>query len=478
MSRSKNRKIADLISGTTFDDGVVAASEVTGLHPVASTGNFNELENKPAPFDPATLAGVAVSGSFNDLSDQPAPFDPATLSTVAVSGSFNDLSNQPAPFDPSTLATVATTGAYSSLSGTPALITNTNQLTNGAGYITTSGVAVATSAPTGSDGQLYYNTSEDKLYCFNATKGIWEFVVIEAGLVANTVSGSQLFTTAGSFTWSPPSGVNNFAVVAVGAGAKGGDYGPGGGGGALAYANFIVTTSTDVWNIDVGLCDTSTYPTNIGGGYSRLYKTGGTDIVKAGGGAPLTAGFYNNARDGQGSAGGVFLTGDGGGHGGRGGNMNDELYKAAGGGGAGGYSGNGGRGGDGRGNGQSGSGGGGGGGGNGYSNNGYATGTGGGGVGLNGQGSNGAGGTSINNASSPTSLATGGGGGSGGATAASMSYNSGNAAGGAQGGTYGGGGGATSNNSVNSSNGSNGAVRIVWKTGNPAAYYFPSTNVN
>ena len=53
MSRSKNRKIADLISGGTFDDGVVAASEVTGLHTVASTGNFNELENKPTPFDPA-----------------------------------------------------------------------------------------------------------------------------------------------------------------------------------------------------------------------------------------------------------------------------------------------------------------------------------------------------------------------------------------------------------------------------------------
>ena len=84
MSRSKNRKIADLISGGTFDDGVVAASEVTGLHTVASTGNFNELENKPAPFDPATLAGVAVSGSFNDLSDQPAPFDPSTLATVAT----------------------------------------------------------------------------------------------------------------------------------------------------------------------------------------------------------------------------------------------------------------------------------------------------------------------------------------------------------------------------------------------------------
>jgi|TARA_B110000902_G_scaffold59143_1_gene69357 hypothetical protein len=340
------------------------------------------------------------------------------------------------------------------------------------------GVNVHTSAPTGSDGQLYYHTTEDKLYCFNASKGIWEVVTIQAGLVANTVSGSQVFTTAGSFTWTPPSGVNNFAVVAVGAGAKGGDYGPGGGGGALAYANGIVTTSTDVWNIDVGLSDTTFYPNNVGGGYSRLYKTGGTDTVKAGGGAPIGASHYNNGTTGQGSAGGVFLTGDGGGHGGRGGNMDGALYKAAAGGGAGGYSGNGGRGADGTGNGQAGSGGGGGGGGNGHSTSGYATGTGGGGVGLSGQGSNGAGGSSTNNGGSGTTLSTGGGGGSGGATAASMSYNSGNAAGGAQGGAYGGGGGATTNNIANSANGSNGAVRIVWKTGNPAAYYFPSTNVN
>ena len=183
MSRSKNRKIADLISGGTFDDGVVAASEVTGLHTVASTGNFNELENKPAPFDPATLADVAVSGSFNDLADQPAPFDPATLSTVAVSGSFNDLSNQPAPFDPatlstvavsgsfndlsnqptpfnpSTLATVATTGAYSSLSGTPSIPS--------AGSL-----PVAASSPaSGNEGSLYYNTTEDQLYL--RTGSIW-----------------------------------------------------------------------------------------------------------------------------------------------------------------------------------------------------------------------------------------------------------------------------------------------------------------
>jgi hypothetical protein len=61
--------MADLISGGTFDDGVVAASEVTGLHSVASTGDFNELENKPTPQTAAQLltAVKTVDGSGSGL---------------------------------------------------------------------------------------------------------------------------------------------------------------------------------------------------------------------------------------------------------------------------------------------------------------------------------------------------------------------------------------------------------------------------
>ena len=66
MSRSKNRKIADLISGGTFDDGVVAASEVTGLATVATSGSFSDLSNQPTPFDPSTLgtASTQATGAF------------------------------------------------------------------------------------------------------------------------------------------------------------------------------------------------------------------------------------------------------------------------------------------------------------------------------------------------------------------------------------------------------------------------------
>ena len=59
------------------------------------------------------------------------------------------------------------------VNGTTVIDDNRNlvNIASGAG-----GVPVETSDPTGSDGQLYYNTSEYELYCFNATKGIWESI--------------------------------------------------------------------------------------------------------------------------------------------------------------------------------------------------------------------------------------------------------------------------------------------------------------
>jgi len=53
------------------------------LSSVASSGNYNDLSNKPA------LKTVATSGSYNDLSNRP------SLSAVATSGSYNDLTNKP-----------------------------------------------------------------------------------------------------------------------------------------------------------------------------------------------------------------------------------------------------------------------------------------------------------------------------------------------------------------------------------------------
>ena len=72
----------------------------------SKTVNYNDLQNKPSLF----------SGNYNDLSNQPSLF----------SGSYNDLSNKPSLFS----------GSYNDLSDKPTIPTNNNQLTNGAGYIT------------------------------------------------------------------------------------------------------------------------------------------------------------------------------------------------------------------------------------------------------------------------------------------------------------------------------------------------------
>ena len=90
---------------------------------------IDEINGKKV--DKETGKGL-FSGSYNDLTNKP------SLATVATSGSYNDLFNKPS------LSTVATSGSYNDLSNKPTIPTNTNQLTNGAGFITSSGTSAYT----------------------------------------------------------------------------------------------------------------------------------------------------------------------------------------------------------------------------------------------------------------------------------------------------------------------------------------------
>lgn len=119
--------------GGTSDHRQLTNRDASGQHPISAiTGLQSALDAKAAA---SSLATVATSGNYNDLSNKPTI--PAaqvqsdwteadntavdyiknkpTLATVATSGSYNDLTNKP------TLAAVATSGAYSDLSGTPTL---------------------------------------------------------------------------------------------------------------------------------------------------------------------------------------------------------------------------------------------------------------------------------------------------------------------------------------------------------------------
>lgn len=92
---------------------LAAKANTADLASVAFSGAYADLSGKPS------LATVATSGAYSDLSGKP------NLATVATSGSYNDLSNKPA------LKTVATSGSYNDLSNKPTIPTVPSNLTLG-----------------------------------------------------------------------------------------------------------------------------------------------------------------------------------------------------------------------------------------------------------------------------------------------------------------------------------------------------------
>ena len=164
-----------------------------------------------------------------------------------------------------------------------------------------------------------------------------------------TVSGQQEWTTAGTHTFTVPTGVYSICVVCVGGGGGGStvnNYNAGSGGG-LGWKNNIAVSPNQQYNIQVGAAGQG----NSSGG------TDGGDSIFPGGVNGLCRGYGGDGNDGNGSqgGGGMFI-GDGGGNGG-------AWATYGGGGGAGGYSGDGGDGGNQTSTGNNGSGGGAGGGG-------------------------------------------------------------------------------------------------------------------
>jgi len=272
-------------------------------------------------------------------------------------------------------------------------------------------------------------------------------------ITAVVPSGSQSYTTAGTYSWVAPAGVTSVSVVAIGAGAGG--YGStSGAGGELRYINNTTVTPGNSYTVIVGARGNH----NLSGNNDHGKPSSFSSVIQANGGGvqnnwPCCSNIRNWERT-SGFGGTGFLGGAG-----------RSLVGSAGGGGAGGYSGQGGTGGTQSANGTAGAGGGGGGGAGNfpYSCCGSFRGGGGGGTGILGSGSNGSGGTYT----SATKTATGGGAGSGGT--AGVSGGSGGC-----GGAYGGGGSSSGNGNI-AGFGAQGAVRIIWPG---TTRSFPSTNTS
>lgn len=127
-------------------------AETANLATVATTGDYDDLVNKP------TIPQAQVNSDWNASSGVAEILNKPSLSTVATTGDYNDLSNKPSIpaaqvnadwtassgvaeiLNKPTLAAVATSGDYSDLSNTPSIPTATSDLTNDSGFITLSDV--------------------------------------------------------------------------------------------------------------------------------------------------------------------------------------------------------------------------------------------------------------------------------------------------------------------------------------------------
>lgn len=81
---AKARNLANLISsGGVLADGTLGASEITGLHPVATTGNYADLLSKP----------TAISHFTNDSNYATTTYVNTQVSGIDVQITNQDITN-------------------------------------------------------------------------------------------------------------------------------------------------------------------------------------------------------------------------------------------------------------------------------------------------------------------------------------------------------------------------------------------------
>ena len=164
------------------------SKDITGTGAVNITGNITTTANVSGAYiigNGSVLTGVVASSV--------AASDVTGLSTVATTGAYADISGTP------TLSTVATTGAYADLSGTPTIPTATSNLSNDSGFIDLADLSVTTAVASG-DGSLVYNNGTGVFTFTPADAGLADYGDANVATFLGSNFGSNTIVTTGNVT--------------------------------------------------------------------------------------------------------------------------------------------------------------------------------------------------------------------------------------------------------------------------------------
>ncbi len=157
--------------------------------PYYTKAETNTLLNAKA--DSSSLATVATSGNYNDLSNKP------TIPAAQVNSDWNASSGVAEILNKPSLATVATTGAYSDLTGTPTIPTVNNATLT----VTQNGTSKGTFTANASSNKTIALTDTT----YNNFTGADASTAGAAGLVPAPAAGDNTKYLSGDGTWKPAS---------------------------------------------------------------------------------------------------------------------------------------------------------------------------------------------------------------------------------------------------------------------------------
>ena len=156
LSSSSTNPVQNKVINTAINQTLAAAKSYTDnkvsnkmdqvtLATVATTGDYNDLKNKPTLPNLSNLAKVATSGSYNDLIDRPAiPEIPTLVSELTNDVGYITEDDLPVlPEVPTKVSELANDSGFITSADLPEPVTvptKTSELTNDIGYITSADV--------------------------------------------------------------------------------------------------------------------------------------------------------------------------------------------------------------------------------------------------------------------------------------------------------------------------------------------------